>query len=285
MKTFVTALLLVFVTGCNSQSMQGGERSGGGGSDLFSFSKENVGAIRVIGYNVEGGYKSEASVDTVVENMTTIGYADIWALSEVTVSWEDELLDAVGDEFTAISTNGAIDTTDTLMLLIDTGKFRLLSTDELLGLKIHRYSRPPLVATLEDLSSGKIFQIMVNHLERGNEEGRHTQAKKLNAYASGVSLPIIAMGDYNFDWDLNPGSDYRDAGYDYMTKNGVFSWVKPVNMIKTSCSPGYNSILDFAFVTSDVGEAASDILLRDAEYCEDDESKPDHRPVELLFSL
>ena len=241
--------------------------------------------IRVVGYNIEGGYKSGAEIATVARYMKKVGHADIWALSEVTISWEKQLIAAAGGRYVALATANAIDTTDTLMLLINTERFRVQSYQELNDVKVQPYSRPPLVATLEDISTGKVFQIMVNHLERGDAKGRHKQATKLNQYASKVALPLVAMGDYNFDWDLNKNGQSRDKGYDLMTKNGVFSWVKPEHMIKTNCSKKYNSILDFAFVTDKVKAIKSDVLLRAKEFCEDNRKKPDHRPVELWFSL
>lgn len=42
---------------------------------------------------------------------------------------------------------------------------------------------------------------MVNHLYRGSASGRHTQSKKLNQWARSQDVPVIAVGDYNFDCD------------------------------------------------------------------------------------
>lgn len=238
-----------------------------------------------MGYNIEGGYKSGAEIATVASYMEKVGHADIWALSEVTISWEKQLITAAGGDYVALATANAIETADTLMLLINSTRFQVQSYQELDDVKVQPYSRPPLVVTLKEISTGKVFQVIVNHLERGDAKGRHVQARKLNQYASQVTLPLVAMGDYNFDWDLNNGGQSPDKGYDLLTKNGVFTWVKPEYMIKTNCSKKYNSILDFAFVTDKVTAIKSDVLLRDKRICEDDHKKPDHRPVGLLFTL
>ena len=40
----------------------------------------------------------------------------------------------------------------------------------------------------------------VNHLARGNAELRQEQAKALRLWAADQELPIIGIGDYNFDF-------------------------------------------------------------------------------------
>lgn len=46
---------------------------------------------------------------------------------------------------------------------------------------------------------------MVNHLYRSNNERRHAQAQGLNEWARSQTLPVIATGDYNFDWHFQTG--------------------------------------------------------------------------------
>ena len=65
---------------------------------------------------------------------------------------------------------------------------------------------------------------------------RHQQAVELNRWASQQTLPIIATGDYNFDWSVQDGPVVHDAGFELMTAGGVFSWVRPKRYVKTQDS-------------------------------------------------
>lgn len=240
--------------------------------------------ISAIGYNIEGGYLPDANPKTVANFMGKAGQADIWGLSEVTVSWIPQLIDGAGGRhYKAISTEGAIETTDALAILYDTNKLELIESKELLHIKRHQHSRAPLVATFQEIATGKRFEFMVNHLERKREHDRNEQAKLLNTYGRETNIPIVAMGDYNFDWSLK--NHTHNQGYTELTKAGVFTWEKPQNMIMTSCARSYNSILDFALYTNGIKPIKSNVLLAARHYCYDDKSKPDHRPVLFTFEL
>ena len=64
------------------------------------------------------------------------------------------------------------------------------------------------------------------------------------------TLPVIAVGDYNFDWDVVGGNQNHDLGYDNVINSGAWTWVRPATLIKSQCSPQFNSVLDFIFVNS-----------------------------------
>ena len=91
---------------------------------------------------------------------------------------------------------------------------------------------------------------MVNHLARGDNAIRHQQAERLNAWVRQQTVPVIATGDYNFDWEVNGGDTNHDAGYDKMTAGNAWSWVRPATLIKSQCDAGFNSVLDFVFVNA-----------------------------------
>jgi hypothetical protein len=97
---------------------------------------------------------------------------------------------------------------------------------------------------------------------------------------------VIAVGDYNFDWDASFGDSSHDAGYDLMTAGGIFRWVRPGELVRTQC--GFNSVLDFVFVGGSarlwIGD--SEIVFRqDNSHCPDNASRSDHRPVTGSFTL
>jgi hypothetical protein len=77
----------------------------------------------------------------------------------------------------------------------------------------------------------------------------------------------------------------HDRGYDLLTTEGVFLWIRPPQLIRTQCS--FNSVLDFVFVAGDARRwrASSEILGAHESYCPSDQMQSDHRPVFGLFEL
>lgn len=121
---------------------------------------------------------------------------------------------------------------------------------------------------------------MVNHLYRSRADRHHEQSRLLNEWAQTQSLPVIAIGDYNYDWAVSGGDTDHDAGYDLLTAGNVFVWVRPATLIKTHCS-NHNSVLDFVFVAGEARSwvATSEIVPADASYCPDSSATSDHRIV------
>ena len=64
---------------------------------------------------------------------------------------------------------------------------------------------------------------MVNRICGSAPTRRHEQARLLNRWASTKTLPIIAVGDFNLDWDVHQGDFVRDKGYDEMVAVGHFN--------------------------------------------------------------
>ena len=67
------------------------------------------------------------------------------------------------------------------------------------------------MARLRDKQSGVKFLLVLNHLARGDAELRQEQAKALRLWAADQELPIISIGDYNFDFDF-PTQKGGDSG-------------------------------------------------------------------------
>ena len=219
---------------------------------------------------------------------------DIWGLSEVqNAEWlpllEQGIEDGERSDFQSIlgTTGGG----DRLAIFYDTQLFEVVEAYELTDLSFGGRVRAALVAQIQVQSTGENFLFMVNHLYRTNEEGRHQQAQLLNTWARNQTLPIIAVGDYNFDFHVLEGDEgNRDRGFDLMTQDDVFAWVRPNPLAVSHCSDRYNSILDFIFV----GNAAkswtverSTVVYSDIadDYCPDDSLQSDHFPVAATFTL
>lgn len=158
--------------------------------------------------------------------------------------------------------------------------------------------RAALVLHLKRTRTGQEFLFMVNHLKRGGAQNgtRLQQAENLWAWAKTQTLPIIAVGDYNFDYDVDLGQlglPHRDGGYDAMTKDGVFTWVKPDRMVQSHPDDEHKSILDFVFVANAPFGWSGESRILDQEGdqpateidFDDDSRTSGHRPVDAVFVL
>jgi hypothetical protein len=62
---------------------------------------------------------------------------------------------------------------------------------------------------------------------------------------------MVAVGDYNFDWDIPSNGVEHDQGLDLITADDRFKWIQPEPpLVRTQCSSSFNSILDFVFTTA-----------------------------------
>lgn len=246
--------------------------------------------LSVIGYNVESG--GDTNPSNVAEDMQKIAGSPLWGLSEVVNEEAAQVFTAAvatpGSDFDYIL--GTTGGPDKLLIIYDKNRLEKLDSKELEGIG---GSRKPLVAEFELLSSGERFWLAVNHFNRGSEQKRQTQAVKFPEWAEQQSLPVVAVGDYNFDYDLSKQKGNR--AFDLLRETNVFEWIKPDCLATNSC-PGtgtgcnrrYDSILDFTFVSGAAKgwQASSQILFPEAEYCSKESSGyADHRPVLATFNL
>lgn len=247
-------------------------------------------------WNVESG---EADPDIIAEQMTAYVDVDLWGLTEVENDDDAELFELAAEvareaEFERIlSVSG---NQDRLLILYNADRFELIDTDELDYMNPDNRVRSPLVALLQDRNSGQEFAFMVNHLKSRNDpdsrELRYFQAQELNQWAADAAefdLPVIAVGDYNFYYEVD-GSRYDD-GLDYMEADDVFEWVQPLEILNTQCDAQgsgcrFNSVVDFIFVAgaAQQWDGISEIIVTEGDF-PDDESTSDHRPVIAEFLL
>ena len=240
--------------------------------------------IEIINFNVESG---QASIEHVATQVAEYQGCDLWAFVEVQDDhWAKRLEEAAesgeNQDFTPIL--GSTGREDKLLIVFDSSKFEYLKHFELDHVNIKGRVRAPLVALLIHKKSGQKFYLMVNHLYRGSAEGRHEQAKLLNAWAEKSKLPILAVGDFNFDWDIDHGDVVHDPGYDYFVENVTFTWVKPKRIYKTHTDPKYNTLLDFVFVSGQAQrwKISSEVLLGWSGP-KDDMFRSDHEPIRSLL--
>ncbi|WP_436715073.1 endonuclease/exonuclease/phosphatase family protein [Roseiconus lacunae] len=296
--------------------------------------------IKVLSWNVESNRPNNQTNDptTIAERLTEIqngqGPYDLIALTEVAepnAGTYESVIEVDGIDYEAYTTDSG--GTDRMMLLFRKNRFTATSGPTELeddgrsggGVEFRGGSaRRPTVVTLKDGSNQDLeFMFMVNHLTRGNASNRQEQARGLREWALQQDLPIVAAGDYNFDYDFR-----RLIGNQAMTifmrldgtqrvsgsVGGAFVWdwvipsaeftidgdsdsTRKVNLsvpfVDTNWDSGSgnpttdrfrDSILDFVFVA----QGARDWEARSRVIVidgdfPDDDMTSDHRPVEAIF--
>lgn len=141
---------------------------------------------------------------------------------------------------------------------------------------------------LRERDTGVEFQVMVNHLARSNEELRNGQAIGLREWARDQTLPTIAIGDFNMDYDF-PTERGNEAFVEIM-RDDIWQWIEPEEFIDTNWydpdGDGIDnfpdSMLDFAFVAGPAKDwsPACRVIVREGDF-PDDATTSDHRPIEL----
>ena len=243
--------------------------------------------LTVAGFNVESG---AANPNVIAEQIGPLDGIDLWGFSEVKNSTEARAFQQGAEDGESGTFESILGTTggqDRLLIVYNSDRLERVSSGELHDLNIGGNVRAPLWGRFRLKPSGPELIFMVNHLYRGNTAGRHAQAQGLKSWAQSQTVPVIATGDYNFDWHFQTGDTNHDRGYDLMTEGGFFRWVRPPSpLVPTNCS-FHKSVLDFVFVSGEAQgwQAESEILFPEGSYCPDTPSTSDHRPVLARFDL
>jgi hypothetical protein len=244
-------------------------------------------AIAVAGWNIG---LDDADITAIADRIAAIEGVDIWGIAEVnrpTAAADLERAAESGEPGDFAAVVGRSGDAMRLVALYDDTRFDLLEWYELDHINTTGNARAPLVLHLRATAGGEQFLFMVNHLYRSRDDERHKQAQLLNAWAQTQDLPVIAVGDYNFDWEVAGGDLRHDPGYDLMTTGGLWEWVRPAQLITTQCSGWpcrYDSVLDFVFAAGPARDwhADSEILVAPGDF-PDDTATSDHRPVLARF--
>ncbi len=243
---------------------------------------------RFFSWNVES---EGADPKLIAKQLPEFGKYDVYGLTEVLPESFEMFASALGGQYASIQTGSGRN--DRMQIIYNKERFELLRKMELNQINFEGRYRSPLVAHLKDRASGAEFLVMVNHLARGKADVRTAQAKKLVEWARDQVLPIIAIGDYNYDFvfETRKGNE----GFVEMMRDGIWKWIEPTELIDTNWFdnpskpdgkddyPG--SILDFAFVAGSAKDwkLECNVIVRPNDF-PDDETTSDHRPFELLVN-
>ena len=127
---------------------------------------------------------------------------------------------------------------DRLLLIYDSDKLELLESQELEahnGVRMNDVNfrhRSPLVGRFKQRGTDIEFIVVLNHLARGNAELRKQQAKGLRLWCEDQTLPVIGIGDYNFDFDFK--TRRGNAAFDEHMLDYRWRWVQPDKLVDTN---------------------------------------------------
>jgi len=236
-------------------------------------------------------------------------------------SYEQAVEEGHGEHEAFTSSTGG---SDRMMLLVRSDRFEFLGGEarELTGSGgpdsitfPSGTARRPFLVELRDSENNDLeFTFMVNHLTRGNAQNREQQAKGLREWARQETKPIIAAGDYNFDFDFRnltgnqsmaifmrrPASDGGEFVWQWVIPSVEFSIAgtsdadRRVGMLVEWVDTNWDgrngrdrfrdSMLDFIFTAQGARDwkAKAKVIVRPGDF-PDDERTSDHRPVEATF--
>jgi len=227
---------------------------------------------------------NDADIDVIAERIATAEDVDLWGLIAVNRLDYQLLLEEaaeVGEGVDFGSVMGHSGGEDRIVALYITARFDMITFWEE-DLNNLRSSTPAaLLLHLRDKATDVQFLLMVNHLAREQIGERQFQATLLNEWVARQVLPVIAVGDYNFDWNI--ADDTHDSGYDAIIAEERFQWVQPETLLTTQCSGWpceFRRVHDFVFTAGAAQQwrAESVIVVRPDDF-PDDERRSDHRPV------
>ncbi len=147
-------------------------------------------------------------------------------------------------------------------------------------------SRPPVAVKFKHPNSRSEFILLVNHFSAESSDIRARQAEFLVELARTASLPIIAVGDFNMEYDIKSGRG--NEAFDIIQTDGIWRWVEPEQAIDTNWSGPNgngrdnhpNSMSDLVFVAGppEGVRVTCKVVVREGDF-PDDEKTSNHRPV------
>ena len=245
-------------------------------------------SMKFLSWNVESEGSEPA---TIVDELSKIGSYDLIALTEVLPQAAKDFCSACGDDYNYVMSDTGRN--DRMMLIYNKNTLKFVRQFELDKINYKNRYRSPLVGHFQDQLTGKEILVMVNHLARGSAETRQIQAKQLVEWARDQTMPVVAIGDYNFDYEFDTRKG--NEAFRLFMKDNIWKWVEPIELIDTNWYddpespdgkddyPG--SMLDFGFVAGPAKEWTTScmVIVREGDF-PDNEKTSDHRPFELIVS-
>ncbi len=258
--------------------------------DETQFTAPSPSLVRLLAWNVESGGNDP---DVIGAHLTAFQGYDVICLSEVNQHNFERYASALLNQYHEV--HGKTGRGDRLQIFVKKDRYEILENKELAQYREHILNtgnhRSPLFARIRDRQSNQQLIVMTNHLARGNAEFRQQQAVGLREWARDQIIPVIALGDFNMDYDYR--NMKGNAAFDELLRDNVWSWIAPEAFVDTNWSdrdgdgndnfPG--SMLDLAFAAGAAKEWGIEcrVIVRPDDF-PDNESTSDHRPIELSYT-
>ncbi len=253
-------------------------------------SGSDAGIVRMIAWNVESGGNDPVVISQQLSEFQGI---DVICLSEVSSANFERYAAALEGRYHEF--HGDTGRADRLQIFVKRDRYEILEEKEM---SQHRefvlnkgYHRSPLYVRIKDRLFGDELIVMTNHLARGNAKFRQEQAVGLREWARDQNVAVIALGDFNMDYDYRTMKG--NPAFDEMVRDNVWSWLAPNDFIDTNWSDrdgdgndNYpDSMLDLAFAAGAAKEWGIEcrVVIRPDDF-PDDRSTSDHRPIEIIYT-
>ena len=217
------------------------------------------------------------------------------AITEVSPANTRRYTAAIGDSYKSLVT--ATGRSDRMMIVYNANRLEELEHAELEahdGVRTNDENLRHRSPLMEVSPQAQRCRVPASAESRGRWqcEAAPRASQALRLWAADQELPIVGIGDYNFDFDFptrrgNPAFDEFHLDY-------VWYWVEPMKLVDTNWSDrdgdgvdDYpHSCLDFTFVAgkAKLWHSRSRVIVRDGDFPDDDKTS-DHRPVELVTVL
>ncbi len=248
--------------------------------------------INILAWNLESdrGDSDTNDPEVIAEWLESFNGFDIFALSEVAEENAGKYIRAIARNEGAYFYYkvGQQEANDHLMLAWNSERYQELELIELNGdsegepdLKLGGSGRAPMAAKFKVKPNGPEFWVMVNHFHRTKSWKRRLQATGVRDWIAVQDIPVFAVGDYNFDWDIQ--TETGNQSFNLMFEDELATWVEPKEKVRTEDS--HDSILDFVIVNKKAlaWSPKSKIIQRDDDFFPANQ-KSDHRPVTARFT-
>jgi len=250
-------------------------------------------AISILAWNIES---PGSNPEVIAKQLEDLVPCDIVALSEVPEASAELFVKRWGREASLVGTSGGA---SRLLVAWNPERFELVNKEELKTIDGKSFGPgnqiAPLVAHLKDRKSSFEFKIMMNKLQRGSDQVRKTQALLLCDWGKQQTLPCIAVGGYNFDYDFP--TKKGNASFNAFMETQIWRWIEPKELIDNNWADNNrdgkddypDSLLDFAFVTQwdkaqNVASITAEVLKREGDFPDSDQTS-DFRPMRTLILL
>lgn len=255
--------------------------------------------LEVVTWNIESG---DNDPEVIARQLTAYRTYDIIALQEVNDANVRRYARALGTKFEAVISQTGSRFNDHLLLFYNREHLRLQNHTELYeynGVTLIEEGRntglrAPHLFFFTDSATGAAFICINVHFTRGDAAHRCLQAFVLREWVGQQKDPVVALGDFNFDYDFveERGEQPGNPAYHIFTYQDTLQWVRPGLLLDTSYSEHDgretypHQVLDFIFVANSAAawEARSQIIKREGDF-PDTEATSDHRPVAGVFTL